>query len=174
METYSHTSQSHVKKAALATAIVCLLTDLIASGILFWQIGKIDTGDLMVILILGSLFAFTNGIAGFIMGLFLIDWPTWIAYIVTGLAGVIGFWLWIFTAGFWIFGSTTEHLSIPAWRGWLSGSIAGMLSLVTFLAFFKKYPSQHTVSGLFYLIVVEIIIISLAISASFYFFGQFT
>ncbi|HFQ93988.1 MAG TPA: hypothetical protein ENK32_08270 [Anaerolineae bacterium] len=174
MEIYSHTSQSHVKKAAIATSIVCLLTDLTASSILFWQIGKIDIGDLLVVFILGSLFAFTNGIAGFIMGLFLIDWPTWIAYIVAGLAGIVGFWLWVFTAGFWVLGSITEHLSISVWHGWLSGNIAGMLSLVTFLAFFKRHLDQYTKPGLFYLVIVEMLIMSLAISVSFYYFGQFT
>lgn len=166
-------SDNPIRKAAVAAGIICLLTNLIASSILFWQSGKFNASDFMVILGIGILFASVIGGLSFVVGWFLADWPIYIAYVVAGIAGIIGFWLWVFSAGFFIFGSTVERLSITIGEGWLSGSVAGMLSLVAFLSFFKKYSNQRTVSGLFYLMATIIIIICLAVNASLHYFGKF-
>jgi len=166
-------SDNPIRKAAVAAGLICLLTNLLASCILFWQLGKFDASDFMVIFGIGILFASEIGGLGFVVGYFLVDWPIYIAYVVAGVVGIGVFWLWVFSAGFFIFGSTVERLSITVGEGWLSGSVAGMLSLVTFLSYFKKYSSQRTISRLFYLMATIIIIISLAISTSHYYFGKF-
>lgn len=166
-------SNNPIRKAAVAASIICLLTNLIASSILFWQLGKFDVGDFTVIFGIGVLLASVIGGLGFGIGWFLSDWPIYIAYPVTGIAGIVIFLLWWFTAGFFIFGRIVESLSIWTVQGWLSGSTAGMISLVTFLSFFKKYSNQHAVSRLFHLIVTIIIIICLVVSASLSYFGKF-
>ena len=166
-------SDNPIRKAAVAAGIICLLTNLIASSILFWQLGKFNANDFMVILGIGILYAITIGGLGFIVGWFLTDWPIYITYFVAGIVGIVSFWLWFFSAGFFIFGSTVENLSIWTVQGWLSGSTAGMISLVTFLTFFKKFPNQRTASGLFYLVAKVTITICLTVSASLYYFGKF-
>lgn len=166
-------SDNPIRKAALAASIICLLTNLIASSILFWQLGKFDASDFMVIFGIGILFASAIGGVSFVVGWFLADWPIYIAYVVAGITGIISFWLWFFSAGFFIFGSIVENLSIWTVQGWLSGSTAGMISLVTFLTFFKKFPNQRTASGLFYLVAAVTITVCLTVSASFYYFGLF-
>lgn len=166
-------SDNPIRKAALTTGIICLLTNLIASSILFWQLGEFNASDFVVILGIGILYAMVIGGLGFVAGWFMVDWPVYIAYLVAGIAGIISFWLWVFSAGFFIFGSTVERLSVSVGVGWLSGSVAGMLSLVAFLSFLKEYSKPHTVSRLFFLIVTIITIISFAISASLYYFGRF-
>ena len=169
MATISH---KKVRKAAIGSGVICLLANLITSSVLFWQVGSFNIRDFIVILALGSLFAIVIGGLGLVMSPFLANWPVFIAYAVAGVTGIVTVYLWLFSAGFWLFGGLTENLSIPTWQGWFSGSIAGMLSLVTFLTFFKKYPSpenRRTRARLF-CFIVTVITVYLTSCASIYFF----
>lgn len=169
MATISH---KNVQMAAIGSGVICLLANLITSLKLFWQVGSFNISDFIIILALGSLFAIVIGGLSLAMSLFLANCSVYIAYVVAGVTGIIGVYLWLFSAGFWLFGRLTENLSIPTWQGWFSGSVAGMLSLVTFLTFFKKYPSpehQRTRVRLFYFIVT-VITVYLTSCASIYFF----
>jgi hypothetical protein len=166
-------SDNPVRKAAVAAGTISLLANLIASSILFWQLGKFDAGDSMVILAIGVLFAGVLGGLSFVVGRFLVDWPVYIAYGVAATAGIVYFWLWYFFAGYFIFGRILEHLSIWPVQGWLSGSTAGMISLVTFLTYFKKSRLQRIQSDLICLVTAITITVCLTVSASLYYFGKF-
>ncbi len=130
-------------KAAIGGGVICLLANMITSNVLYWQVGSFNISDFIVILALGSLFAIIIGALGLAMSLFLANWSIYIAYVVAGVSGIISVYLWSIFPVFFLFGRVVEKLIIPPLQGWFSGSVAGMLSLVTFLTFFKKYPSPE-------------------------------